>query len=503
MTVFNQRLMLDTNNTFQLISKCWDKCDVNNWNFHDTNLWPLIMRTMILQEDSPSSAKIPKLKPAKASNHFDEELIQKSIENLSKINDADVVFFERIQDYTVKIDNLHYNKDIDPYFEEISKSYKAAKLQVGPLDSKVETYYDYCIFDRSSFKRRFFQITEKQFFDEIAKFIEVVCQEISEKLSYFINKLYLESYIVEFYANNYLMRCLFKHISPRAIFLSCYYDPIQFGLINNCHLNNIISVELQHGSQGINPMYQGWKKIPKNGYPLLPNYFWCWNKIFVQKIMEGRGKSARKHLPIEGGNLWLNKEISLEKHIQVTYSASIRKQLDSSNIIILIGLQWNSDDKSSFEGCIPEWLENEISNSKSLKWLVRLHPAQYPHKENFRKYLQKKKINILDFEQSTNLPLYEAIKHSTHFISCWSSSSYEAAALGKCSAVVDKRGKKTFSKFIDEGLIHFLRNKNDLKKFLENSPTKKFPKKLYVNPQTRQKNIEQILQNKMVLQASL
>ena len=297
MAVFNQRLMLDTNNTFQLISKCWDKCDVNNWNFHDTNLWPLIMRTMILQEDSPSSAKIPKLKPAKASNHFDEELIQKSIENLSKINDADVVFFERIQDYTVKIDNLHYNKDIDPYFEEISKSYKAAKLQVGPLDSKVETYYDYCIFDRSSFKRRFFQITEKQFFDEIAKFIEVVCQEISEKLSYFINKLYLESYIVEFYANNYLMRCLFKHISPRAIFLSCYYDPIQFGLINNCHINNIISVELQHGSQGINPMYQGWKKIPKNGYSLLPNYFWSLEQNICSKNNGGTRKICTKTPP--------------------------------------------------------------------------------------------------------------------------------------------------------------------------------------------------------------
>jgi hypothetical protein len=124
-----------------------------------------------------------------------------------------------------------------------------------------------------------------------------------------------------------------------------------------------------------------------------------------------------------------------------------------------------------------------------------LHPSQWPYKEVFKKYLKKNNIDILDFEQSTTLPLYQSIKYSTHFLSAWSTTSFEAAALGKYSAIVDQRGKDTFSEFIDAGVIHFLSNHNDFEKFLHQSPPDKNLNRLLVTPEKRQHNISLILQN--------
>lgn len=481
--------------TLRLINGCWDKCDINNWNIDGTNFWPLIMTALLQQGNHSSSTIINQPKTNKTSGEIDKVAMQRSIENLAEIKDSDAIFFERIQDYTVTVDGLAFNKDIDPYYEELSSMYKSAKLQVGPLDNDHKPYHNYCLFDRSSFKREFFRNSDKQLFQDIESLIERIGQELHDKLSFSLNKDYARHCFVEFYANNHLMKYVFDHVQPKVIFLSCYSDPIQFALIYNCFLNNIKTVEIQHGSQALNPMYQGWKKIPKEGYPLLPNYFWCWNKIFVQKIMEGRGETARLHMPFEGGNLWLEQESKKNKNNCGTYSDEILEQLDSCQNIILIGLQWNSEDKSDFEGCIPTWLENEISDTPTTKWLVRLHPAQWPYKEIFKKYLKKNNIDILDFEQSTTLPLYESIKCSTHFLSAWSTTSYEAAALGKCSAIVDQKGKDTFSKFIDAGVIHFLSNHKDLEKFLHQSPPEKNLNRLLVTPEKRQNNIRQILQN--------
>ena len=81
----------------RLINNCSEKFDVNEWNLHGINFWPLILICIYKQEESPHSIILPKQKPIKIDSNADKNAIAKSVENLLTIRDSEIVFFDRIQ----------------------------------------------------------------------------------------------------------------------------------------------------------------------------------------------------------------------------------------------------------------------------------------------------------------------------------------------------------------------------------------------------------------------
>ena len=73
-----------------------------------------------------------------------------------------------------------------------------------------------------------------------------------------------------------------------------------------CSRLKINLVDYQHGSQNdFHPMYSNWNSVPKEGYEIIPDYFWMWGNIFAKKIKIW-SSIINKHNTFVGGNLWFS-----------------------------------------------------------------------------------------------------------------------------------------------------------------------------------------------------
>ena len=94
------------------------------------------------------------------------------------------------------------------------------------------------------------------------------------------------------------------------------------------------------------PCTKGGKKY-QSRLLLASGLFLVLGQTFCEIMLEGREDSAEKHLPFEGGNLWLEKQLNRDNNSQLTYSSTLLKKLKSSETVLLMALQWNSYDKSN------------------------------------------------------------------------------------------------------------------------------------------------------------
>ncbi|MBI3857802.1 MAG: hypothetical protein HY293_19135 [Planctomycetes bacterium] len=66
----------------------------------------------------------------------------------------------------------------------------------------------------------------------------------------------------------------FDVIHPSVAFTS-NMGRYEFALNLACRRRNILTVELQHGAFALHGQYASWRKVPPEGYDLLPDAFWC------------------------------------------------------------------------------------------------------------------------------------------------------------------------------------------------------------------------------------
>ena len=87
--------------------------------------------------------------------------------------------------------------------------------------------------------------------------------------------------------------------SLKRLYFGCWYSPDAMGLIAAAKKKNISTFDMQHGFQGkYQGMYTNFVSIGKSfSYELLPNFFYCWNKITKKNILTS--STNRKHnIPI-------------------------------------------------------------------------------------------------------------------------------------------------------------------------------------------------------------
>jgi hypothetical protein len=259
----------------------------------------------------------------------------------------------------------------------------------------------------------------------------------------------------------YTKKFLKKYTKIRKVFFYPWYASNSMGIILALKEKGIETIDIQHGEQGsYQGMYTHWKKVPQNGFNLLPDYFYCWKK----KIIEIHNKSSNykfklKHKSLIFKDYW-GRELEKGKI----------KKINNSKIVILFCLQPYTEKSEST--LIPDFFIEYMNKnlSRDIKIIIRIHPND----KKIIKHL-KKKISGFKFKDMVSIDvgkfsLYDSFSEATHCLSKSSTATIQALNYGLKSAFFGKEVKEKFSYVLRD--ISFLdHKKNNLENWLFNTKT--------------------------------
>lgn len=222
---------------------------------------------------------------------------------------------------------------------------------------------------------------------------------------------------------------------PKWIFHVCYYNIQGYGLNLACFRQNVKSVEMQHGPQGIlHPAYSGFNIIPDTGYSIMPKIFWCWDKVstnHLKRIFE----TSSYHLVYKGGHPWMS--FILEQ--------SNKYKNFSDKKILLFSLQ-------PLTPIIPQILMDSFEKTPvDYVWWVRLHPRMRTEdvanlNAKLRKYIEK---GVIEIDKASTLALPEILAMTSVHITKSSGCFIEANMMGVPNIIIEELGALYYKEFID------------------------------------------------------
>ena len=201
----------------------------------------------------------------------------------------------------------------------------------------------------------------------------------------------------------------------KLIFVTSWYFPDLMGLIAAAHERGVKVVDVQHGKQGkLQAMYSGWN-IPKGGYEMMPDFFWCWGQPSVNHILQTSPKRDC-HNPFIGGYPWI------EYYQKYIFSPPM-KTLDPCKKFILITLQPPQGANSE---PIPDFILHYMSKCpNNVHFIFRIHPNHSNGVSYCHHRLAAFSKDIFDIDDSST-NLYDTFMLATHHVTAYSSCCYEA-----------------------------------------------------------------------------
>jgi hypothetical protein len=142
-----------------------------------------------------------------------------------------------------------------------------------------------------------------------------------------------------------------------------------------CHEAGTLSVEIQHGVQGVNhAAYGAWDALPPGGFSTLPSAYWCWTAEAAKTINAWAAGAGIRPGAFVGGDAWL-----------ATWQdsmASVTKKVDADLIRLGAGGQPGIDvllALSCVGQVVPPILHDAlVTASSSWRSWTRLHPVNQP-----------------------------------------------------------------------------------------------------------------------------
>ena len=242
-----------------------------------------------------------------------------------------------------------------------------------------------------------------------------------------------------------------KRVKPSIGFLVCFYSLEGMAFSAACRKNKVLSCDIQHGVQGPkHRAYGQWNRIPRNGYELLPRFFWVWSAYEANCIKSWSKTKSKYHQPMIGGNPWI--EICFENPDRFFGSDNMQKLniLKKAKVRILFCLS----GLAQYGVTIPDWLVQIIENSPvDWLWLFRLHPLELSEREKVHNVLKNCSRAKYDIDISTDLPLPLLMQNVDIHITHWSTTVIEAAHFGVVSIVLHEWGRDFFLDQVPEKLI--------------------------------------------------
>tara|TARA_Y100000294_G_scaffold177740_1_gene204570 strand:+ start:1090 stop:2568 length:1479 start_codon:yes stop_codon:yes gene_type:complete len=377
----------------------------------------------------------------------------------------DLIFFSHNQFYYDNIENKKTNLFIDPYFKALKKKFNSLKVEIVPINYKnknnklFEPYYlNLLNVSTSSYIKKFFGLNSENEKNTYKNFNLKYVKSIIGNSQYIKMNKKLDQIIFDYQ----IIKIFLKQLKPKIVFFNCYYLYENFSLILACKDLGIKTVDIQHGGQELyHLMYSNWFKPQKNGYELLPEYFWVWGKN--QKNDGFLNHKKTKHKYMVGGklqlNFWKKNKNYFDKYLKEEKKLFLSNAKKYDKIIMFA---------VTFE--IPDIVIDLIKSSpKNWLWLFRYHP-RHTNMAGIEKKLYKLKNFNVEFKFSSKVDLNFLLNNITHVIVEYSSVIYDAEYFNVSSIILNK--KKIFKKYNSKKMLFSENKKNILNFIKKNNKTK-------------------------------
>jgi len=237
---------------------------------------------------------------------------------------------------------------------------------------------------------------------------------------------------------------LLKHIRPKAVFLTCFYNDILYGVILAARRLNIPSVEVERWfTQCGDLCVSNWTQVPEEGYELIPDYYWVWSEDSTPALDSWPRKSSHNLAPIVAGHLFMQREL---KRVPISPRPAGKER------VMLVTLE--EMPHKNIANLIPEVVARAMEMAPdSWLWIFRQHfEMDAAHFEPIRDYMRKWG-NKVKMEPVSECHLYSTLRMVDYHICQTISTGIEAEALGIPTIIVWPDPAKYYPKEIERGIF--------------------------------------------------
>jgi len=434
------------------------ECDfpVSEWKLFGFHIWPIIRISLgfklSYQNFFTEKNQLTTSDSSIFSDSFDTfyRSISNSISDSKKNQNAnkayEIVFLNVSSTRYYKLGKEWFNPFSDSFIGHLEKDNINSLVLEYPDETKIPRYRKSrfigaginlmnlnVLFQKNFEKINFSDLRE---FNNFLSFIQLKSDFFSAKILRVFNySIYFEK--------------ILKKVKPSVVIVEGFYSYTAMGLLLAARKQNIKCIDVQHGVQSENDfLFSKWTNIPKGGYELLPDIFWCWSNTEKENIDNWTSKFDEKYSSFTGGNPVLELDESNESIRLFSREISSIKETHPDSINILYTHQ------AAFE--ISKMVLGAIKNSPSnWKWWIRFHPQYKEAQIKVITQLSNYKFSNTIVENVANYPLPLLLKNMDLHVTESSSSVLEADMLGVPSIITDRSGAELFTKQIESGIAAY------------------------------------------------
>ncbi len=447
---------MKTADAFRLITEIENSIDINIFTWKNFNTWPLVRQILWVELTSvnQSHKKAPKKgllrKIFSRVNRLTVSIINST--SIHKSNKNDIKLFISRPVYLQKLTSGEYfDRIIDPIILPLNGREFVTKYYVSKVSKKIQLSIPCLIFRPSYSFFKVSNIPSEQFsvIKKISNISGVKVEKLSKKY-----KEELKTFILWFYSAKKILK---NKTNLEEIYLTSWYFPDMMGICAAASEIGVKTIDVQHGKQGkYQAMYSGWTKIPKDGYALMPDSFWCWGQPSCNHILES-SPNRNIHIPFIGGYPWID---YYKKNL-----VPDKSWLSNSGIRILFTMQ---PPQGKNVERIPDFIVDFLLSNleENISFIFRVHPNDLDAYSYCKRRLQQVDENnyCIDFGKSN---LYDVFILSTHHITAYSSCCYEASVFGIPTLLFGEDAKDIYKDDIENGVFMWTSEKvKDLKDWL-------------------------------------
>ncbi len=445
--------------------------DVDNWEIDGVKLWPFIrVENYMLQSfralgSNPSQTRtfyfMVRIIKSKIAHFY--TLVSDIKNNFNSKGNADIVFLSDGMSF-VNLEQRWYSKFFDPLASEFSlRGFTSIRFDLGhnfynptfTLSHFIQPQIDNIIIKllilAKIFSPKFaneewgdFEVFRTDIFVN-KYFIKVPSKESLRKKIQKINNL-------KFY---YITKL--KRINPKLGFVVNFYGDEQMAFILACKELNITTIDIQHGVQGpLHLGYGNWNRVPKYGYPQLPNYFWVWSKFEKENIDKWSKKIGCNKAVVVGNlfsQIWKDGDSKLVVEFDKKFQ-NLKKYKAKYSVLITLS--------PHTESLMGELLNVLKKTQYDFNWFIRLHPGMVKDLNKIKAKLNGLDIHNYEISETSCLPLQTILRNVDAHITCQSSCVIEAADFGVLSIITSDYGKALYKDIIDSKKAFYINKEDDI-----------------------------------------
>ena len=444
---------MNTPEAFKLIVKVESMVDTDSFTFNGLNTWPILRKILWTKlTSSYNKNKIQKRNYLIDTYIFIKRfisLIYCLFKKTKYKEDTEKIFFSR----PVYLQQLHskkyFDRIVDPIIESSKKNYKFTKYYFQQISKGKQLVYNYFTLHHST-QLRLIKISSQQ--KELINTISLLTKIDSLELNQ-CYKSELKSFMGWYISIKQLLK---RHKKLKEIYITCWYSTETMAVSAAASELGIKTIDIQHGKQGkYQGMYSGWTKIPKNGYSLMPDSFWCWGQRSCDHILAS-SPNRKKHIPFIGGYPWID---YYKKNMLPLDS----KTTDNKTRVLLTMQPPQAGNVERIPDFIIDFL---LSGTKEdVHFTFRLHPNDNDANDSDGYHYCKERLKLIKpslYSIDRGIQnLYDIFRVVTHHITAYSSCCYEASLFNIPTLLYGDESKEIYQEDIENKAFTWIDSTKD------------------------------------------